>query len=103
MKRSLPVTVSLFLALWGYGQTVSQLTIQPLNPKPTDVISIISKINYQGNCSYGLVHTNTSVAGSTVQIMPLYCGHGQTTTCTEVDTFRIGPFPAGYYQIEIEY
>jgi hypothetical protein len=65
-------------------------------------VLVISKLTYSGNCSYGLVGTNTSVVGSTILIIPTYCGYGDPTL-TALDTFNLGLLPLGNYLIKVEY
>lgn len=85
------------------GQTVNQITIIPSNPTPTDTIYVISDFSFYGNCSYGLVNSNTNLVGSIIYITPQYCGYGDTTLCNSIDTFKIEPLPNANYTISIDY
>ena len=85
------------------SQVISQLIIRPESPTEKDTISVISNFTFYGNCSFGLVDYNTHLDGSTIQITPFYCGYADPTLCNSVDTFKLGPFPTGLYNINIEY
>ncbi|HOZ87530.1 MAG TPA: hypothetical protein PL029_07220, partial [Bacteroidia bacterium] len=85
------------------AQTVNQFTILPANPTPLDTIMIITNLTYTGNCTYGLAYTYTSVTGSTIHINPTYCGYWDSTACNSTDTFKVGPFPNGTWQINMEF
>lgn len=102
-KSALLLIGLLFVVRSVEGQSVSQLTITPANPGPNDIIYITSTLTYSGNCSYGLVYTNTTVTGSSLVVMPTYCGYGFTTTCSSTDTFSLGPLPVGSYEVQMEY
>lgn len=104
MKNLFLTVISVIaLSTTTVSQVVNQIIISPPNPSANDTISVISNLSYYGNCSFGLVHSYTYLAGSIVQITPTYCGYFDTTLCNVVDTFKIGPFPAGNYTINIEY
>ena len=85
------------------AQSLNQITIIPANPTETDTILVISDFSYQGNCAFGMVYIYTTLVDSTILIMPTYCGYWDTTQCNSIDTFKVGPFPAGPYIINIEY
>ena len=91
------------LATTTLSQVVNQITISPSNPTANDTISVISNLSYYGNCSFGLVHYYTYFVNPVIEIIPTYCGYGDTTLCNSIDTFKTGPFPAGNYTISIEY
>ena len=96
------IVVTLF-SVTAMAQTVNHISISPANPTATDTISIVSDFSYDGNCSYGLVYVDTFTIGSTIHVLPLYCGYGSSTLCNSIDTFRIGPYPGGSYSIQIQY
>ena len=104
MKNIFKITL-LAILLKGtlVAQTVNQISIFPPNPTENDTILVISDLSYRGNCAFGLVYSYTDVTGSTVRIFPTYCGYWDTTLCNSVDTFKIGPFPNGDYDIRIQY
>jgi len=85
------------------AQVVNKLTISPSNPTANDTIIVISDLSYFGNCQFGLVFKQDWLAGTTINIIPTYCGYGYTTLCNSIDTFKVGPFPNGNYSISIEY
>lgn len=87
----------------AHSQVVNNLTISPANPTSNDVISVISDFTYFGNCSFGMVYDYSYLNGSTIYILPTYCGYGDTTMCNSIDTFEVGPYPAGNYNLVIEY
>jgi type IX secretion system substrate protein len=91
------------LATMTVSQSVNQIIISPSNPTASDTISVISNLSYYGNCSFGLVHYYTYFVNPVIQILPTYCGYGDTTLCNSIDTFKTGPFPTGNYTISIEY
>jgi len=85
------------------AQVVNQVTISPSNPTANDTIIVISDLSYFGNCQFGLVFKQDWLAGTTINILPTYCGYGSTTLCNRIDTFKVGPFPNGNYSISIAY
>ncbi|HKR03745.1 MAG TPA: T9SS type A sorting domain-containing protein [Bacteroidia bacterium] len=91
------------LATTTLSQGVNQITISPSNPTANDTITVISNFSYYGNCSFGLVHYYTYFVNPLIQIIPTYCGYGDTNLCNSIDTFKTGPFPGGNYTISIEY
>lgn len=96
----------LFLLCFGSvspAQVVNQVTIIPSNPTATDSIRVISDFSFFGNCTYNLVYLYSYLTDSTIHIFPTYCGYGDSTLCTSIDTFTVGPYPAGNYVVSIEY
>lgn len=97
-------TLSILLSsLASFAQGVNSVSILPSNPTSTDTVYVASNFTYYGDCSAGLVHYDTLFLGSTIQILPEYCGTGMTVPCTAIDTFCLGVLPAGSYSIELEY
>jgi len=104
MKYLFLTLITVFgLATTTIAQVINQIVISPAKPTAIDTISVISNFTYYGNCSYGLVYSNASLTGSTINITPTYCGYGDSTLCNSIDTFKIGPYPIGNYTISIEY
>jgi hypothetical protein len=85
------------------AQSVNSIVISPTHPTENDTISIISDFSYHGNCAFGLVYTYNSLIDSLIFILPTYCGYWDTSLCNSVDTFKVGPYPAGSYPVRIEY
>jgi hypothetical protein len=108
-RRLFPAACCLFLFTFLLSsslinaQVVNQVTIIPSNPGPTDTISVISDFSYYGNCTYGLVYSYSYLVDTVIHILPTYCGYLDTTLCNTIDTFQVGPFPAGNYSVIIEY
>lgn len=103
MKTATVLLLIFMISTDIYAQGVNQITIIPANPTATDTIYVISDLTYFGNCTFGLVHHSAYLAGSNILIIPTYCGYFDTTLCNSVDTFRVGPYPAGNYAITIDY
>lgn len=105
MKISLFTTlvITVFTISTINAQVLNQLEIKPLNPTANDTILIISDFSYNGNCTFGLIDTYVNLTGSTILVMPLYCGYWDTTFCNSIDTFKVGPFPEGNYILNLEY
>ncbi|MES2681707.1 MAG: T9SS type A sorting domain-containing protein [Bacteroidota bacterium] len=105
MKNVLKFVITILYIVTGNvnAQTLNQIIILPANPTPADTITIITNLTYTGNCTYGLAYTYTSVTGSTIQISPTYCGYWDSTACNSTDTFKVGPFANGTYQINMEF
>jgi len=95
--------ISAFTICTLNAQVLNQLEVVPSNPTESDTIYIISDFSYNGNCTFGLVDTYVSLMGSTILVMPLYCGYWDTTLCHSIDTFKVGPYPAGTYTLNMEY
>lgn len=85
------------------AQVINKLEIKPVNPTEVDTIMIISDFSYKGNCVYGFIGSNNQLDGSIINVMPLYCGYGDSTLCNTIDTFKVGPFSIGNYKINIDY
>ncbi len=95
--------IAIGLVAAAKSQVINQITISPTNPTENDTISIISNFTFYGNCSFGLLSYITQVEGSTITVIPFYCGHGDTTLCNSIDTFKIGIITIGNYSINIDY
>lgn len=87
------------------GQEVHEIQITPLEPTSADTISVISDFSYYGACEYGLVYSYAYSNDTSIFITPTYCGYflPDSTLCQSIDTFKIGPFPAGTYALRITY
>lgn len=102
MKKFLFVVSSLF-SFYAPAQVVNQITIIPSNATSGDTISVICNFSFNGDCSYGLVSYFYHLQGSTIHILPTYCGYGAPTLCTSTDTFKLETYPSGNYIINIEF
>ena len=87
----------------SFGQYVNNVTIYPPNPTSNDTVMVVSNFSYFGNCSFGLVNTQIMQLSSVINILPEYCGFGDSTLCNAMDTFSLGVLPIGNYTINIEY
>ncbi len=85
------------------AQVVNQITVIPSNPTSSDTISVIANFSYNGDCTFGLVGYFYYLQGSTIHILPTYCGYGAPTLCTSTDTFKLETYPSGIYNINIEF
>jgi hypothetical protein len=85
------------------SQVVNQITISPTYPTEADTIVVVSNFSYYGDCSYGMVYSNTFIEDSIIYIVPTYCGYGDSSLCTSIDTFTFGPFQHGNYAIRLDY
>ena len=103
MKSSILLSCFICLSVFTKAQVVNQLQIYPSSPTSSDSIYIVSDFSYYGNCAYGLVSLYTFLTDTTIHIVPTYCGYGDPTLCNSIDTFVVGPYPAGHYAIVIEY
>ncbi|MFN0188398.1 MAG: T9SS type A sorting domain-containing protein [Bacteroidia bacterium] len=102
MKKFL-LLILLSLSICSHAQVVNQVTIIPSNPTSADTISVISNFSYNGDCTYGLVGYFYHLQGSTIHILPTYCGYGAPTLCSSTDTFKLETYPSGIYNINIEF
>lgn len=102
MKKTLLLFILLF-SLQGQAQVVNQITVLPTNPTSSDTLSAIVDFSYFGNCSFGLVGYFYYLQDSTIHILPTYCGYGDSTWCTSIDTLKLEPYPATNYIISIEF
>lgn len=102
MKIFIPLIITLF-SFYSQAQVVNQITMIPANPTSGDTISVITNFSYNGDCNFGLVGYFYHLQGSTIHILPTYCGFGASTLCTSTDTFKLETFPAGNYIISIEF
>ncbi len=104
MKRLLLTLVLLTVIISsGLPQVVNQVSISPANPTVNDTLTVICDLTYYGNCTFGLVYEQSWLAGSTINILPTYCGYGDSSVCNSVDTFKAGPFANGNYNLHIEF
>ena len=103
MKSLHLLPVIIFFATATTAQTVNQITIYPTNPAFSDTIYVVSDFSYNGNCTYGMTYLQSWMIGSSVYLLPTYCGYGAPTSCNSIDTFKIDPLPDGIYNINIEY
>lgn len=85
------------------AQVVNQITLLPTNPTSMDTLYVITDFSYFGNCSFGLVGYYYYLLDSTIHILPTYCGYGDSTWCTSIDTLTLEPYPANNYIISIEF
>lgn len=85
------------------AQVLNHITISPANPTSTDSIKIITDFSYFGNCSFGMVYSYSSINDSVIYIAPTYCGYGDSTLCTSIDTLTLGPFQEGNYALIIDF
>jgi Secretion system C-terminal sorting domain len=97
------VLVALLTSMNTQAQVVNQITILPTNPTSADTLSVIVDFSYFGNCSFGLVGYYYYVQDSTIHILPTYCGYGDSTLCTSIDTLKLETYPANNYNINIEF
>jgi hypothetical protein len=95
--------VSMLISIYSQAQVVNQITIIPSNPTSGDTISVICNFSYNGDCTFGLVGYFYHLQGSTIHILPTYCGYGAPTLCTRFDTFKLETFSPGIYNINIEF
>ena len=102
MKKILLLITSLF-SIHSQAQVVNQIAIIPSNPTSGDTISVITNFSYYGDCTFGLVGYYYYLQGSTIHILPTYCGYGAPTLCTSTDTFKLETYPSGNYNINIEF
>ena len=102
MKKLLLLVTSLF-SIYAQAQVVNQITMIPANPTSGDTISVITNFSYYGNCSFGLVGYYYYLQGSTINILPTYCGYGASTLCNSIDTLKLETYPAGNYIINFEF
>lgn len=102
MKKTLLLFVLLF-SIRAQAQVVNQITLLPTNPSSSDTLSVVTDFSYFGNCSFGLVGYYYYLLDSTIHILPTYCGYGDSTWCTSVDTLKLEPYPANNYTISIEF
>jgi hypothetical protein len=102
MKKFL-LLILLSISIYSHAQVVNQVTMIPANPSSADTISIIANFSYYGACTFGVVGYFYQLQGSTIYIIPTYCGYGATTLCTSTDTFKLETYPSGIYNINIEF
>ena len=105
MRNTITLLFILFLVSkqFTFAQGVNNITIKPSNPSSNDTIIVISDFSYYGNCSYALVNSQIDTLGFVINIYPEYCGFGDSTLCSSIDTFSIGILAVGNYTINIEY
>lgn len=102
MKKTLLLFVLLF-SIRAQSQVVNQITLLPANPSSSDTLYVVTDFSYFGNCSFGLVGYYYYLLDSTIHILPTYCGYGDSTWCTSIDTLKLEPYPANNYIISIEF
>ncbi len=102
MKKIILLFILLF-TIQVHGQVVNQITILPTNPSSTDTLYVITNFSYYGNCAFSLVGYYYYLQDSTIHILPTYCGYGDTTWCTSIDTLKLETFPSNNYNISIEF
>jgi hypothetical protein len=102
MKKVL-LLLTLLLSLHIQAQVVNQVTVLPASPTSTDTLYVITNFSYFGNCSFGLVGYTYYVQDSTIHILNTYCGFGDTTWCTSIDTLKLETFPVKNYTLSIEF
>ncbi len=87
------------------AQGVNSIQIIPLEPTSNDTILVISDFSYYGACEYGLVYDYSHTDDTSIYIAPTYCGYflQDSVLCQSVDTFKVGPLPAGTYAMNIDY
>lgn len=102
MKKTLLLFILLF-SIRAQAQVVNQITLLPVNPSSSDTLYVVTNFSYFGNCSFGLVGYYYYLLDSTIHILPTYCGYGDSTWCTSVDTLKLEPYPANNYIISIEF
>lgn len=95
--------IALVISIKAHAQVVNQITILPTNPTSTDTLYVVTDFSYFGNCSFGLVNYFYYIQDSTIHVLPTYCGYGDSTWCTSIDTLKLEPYPANNYIISIEF
>ncbi|MBK7966176.1 MAG: T9SS type A sorting domain-containing protein [Bacteroidetes bacterium] len=102
MKKIILLLLLLF-SLHAQAQVVNQITILPANPTSTDTLYVVTDFSYFGNCSFSLVGYYYYIQDSTIHVLPTYCGYGDSTLCTSIDTLKLETYPANNYVINIEF
>ena len=88
----------IFTTTYTYSQTILSFTIHPVNPTPTDTITIIAECMFPSGPCDGSAIVNLS-SGNTILGDGVHCMGMLAVICTDYDTIVIPPKPAGQYSL----
>jgi hypothetical protein len=100
-KLLLPGIMLVFLSLTTKAQVIQSLTVLPVNPTPTDTITILAECMFpSGGCELFVLNVGTT--GQDIYASALHCLGPLTVICNYTDTIILNPLPAGAYTFHFQ-